>query len=244
MKLYEQGGLRPREISVEEFKRDMPFYKILNEREVHNGVHYKTGLNVDILRFDPQGSCAPGGLYFACEDILNFLTYGPWIREVILPEDAHVYLNPGIPVKWKADKIILGERREVTANTIIELLDQGATIDDDVNINLTKFAIATKSIKLLNRLSPGPGWWADVFIRLAIEVGDKNILYKVLELYADSVTSESDMCSCLALAEDRRDLFEEVLRAFYWNIKEISRHFHLFYPDILHRIKLTEILFK
>jgi hypothetical protein len=235
MKLYVQYE-KPREISVSEFKRDMPFYKVINQFEEHNGMHYKTGLNVDILPFDPSGSCNPGGLYFTCEDILSFLDYGPWLREVTIPEDAKVYRDPGDnETKWKADKIILGERREITANVIIELLDQGATVDDDVNLNLTRFAIRTKSVELLNKLSSGQPWWADVFIRLAINVGDKNTLCKVLELYADSVTSESDMCSCLALAEDRRDLFEEVLRAFYWNVEEIKGYFYHFYPDILYK---------
>lgn len=104
----------------------MKFYKILDETECHNGLQYKTGLNIDPIPFNPSGDCEPGGIYYAREDILYFLDYGPWIREVTLPDDARTYLNPRLPVKWKADKVILGERRRINDEVIEELLDEGA----------------------------------------------------------------------------------------------------------------------
>ena len=104
----------------------MNFYKITNEKENHNGLQYHDGLNVDILPFNPHGDCAKGGIYFAREDILAFLNFGPWIRQVTLPNDAEIYKNPGNPKKWKADKVILGKREKITVNIIKKLIKEGA----------------------------------------------------------------------------------------------------------------------
>ena len=108
----------------------MKYYKITNKDEKHNGMQYKTGLNVDILPFNPKGNCEPGGIYFSREDILAFLDYGCWIREVKLPKDAQVYENPDKPKKWKANKVILGCKYKITAKKIQQLIDEGANAND------------------------------------------------------------------------------------------------------------------
>ena len=46
-------------------------YRITNEEECHNGFKYQTGDNIDILEFNPNDTCQPGGLYFF--DIALFL---------------------------------------------------------------------------------------------------------------------------------------------------------------------------
>ena len=104
----------------------MNFYKITNESETHNGMQYKTGLNVDIQQFNPKGDCKSGGIYFSREDILAFMEYGKWIRKVTLPENAKVYENPGSPKKWKADKVILGRKYKITPKKIKQLIKEGA----------------------------------------------------------------------------------------------------------------------
>ncbi|MDD4081916.1 MAG: ankyrin repeat domain-containing protein [Sphaerochaetaceae bacterium] len=104
----------------------MNFYKILNKTENHYGLKYKSGLNIDPIEFNPYGTCEPGGIYFSREDILAFLDYGPWIRKVTLPEDAQVYENPGKIRKWKADKVILGERELITTTVVKRLIEEGA----------------------------------------------------------------------------------------------------------------------
>ena len=109
----------------------MKYYKITNKDEIHRGLQYKTGLNVDIQTFNPTGDCQDGGIYFAREDILSFLSYGLWIREVMLPKDARIYKNPGTPEKWKADKVILGQRRKITAEVVKELIAEGAKATED-----------------------------------------------------------------------------------------------------------------
>jgi hypothetical protein len=86
----------------------------MNAEENHNGLQYRTGLNVDSKQFYPSGNCLPGGIYFSDENnILFFCNRGPWIREVKIPKNAQVYENPGFPKKWKADRVILGRRRSL-----------------------------------------------------------------------------------------------------------------------------------
>ncbi len=106
------------------------FYKITNENETHHGLKYKTGLNKDPLPFNPHGDCEAGGIYYSdAKNIFHFLSYGPWIREVILPKDARVYKNPGIPLKWKADKVKLGPRKKwCSVEVLKQLVKEGADI--------------------------------------------------------------------------------------------------------------------
>jgi len=106
----------------------MNFYKITNKGENHNDLQYKTGLNVDVLPWNPEGDCEPGGIYFSREDILAFVDYGPWIRRVTIPSDVEIYENPREPKKWKAHKVILGERRKIDVNVVRDLLKQGANV--------------------------------------------------------------------------------------------------------------------
>jgi ankyrin repeat protein len=104
----------------------MRYYKITNPEENHFGLQYKDGLNVDLLPFNPSGDCEFGGIYFSREDILAFLGYGSWLREVTIPEGELIYENSGEPKKWKAHQVILGPRREINLNVIKELIEEGA----------------------------------------------------------------------------------------------------------------------
>jgi hypothetical protein len=121
----------------------MKYYKILNKEECHNGLQYKDGLNEDLLPFAEKGSCIAGGIYFASKDIFAFLNYGPWLREVTIPDDAKMIKDPGgSPEKFRANKVILGPRRRVDIDAIIELIDEGADIH--VNNDLA-FCLAVKN---------------------------------------------------------------------------------------------------
>ena len=131
----------------------MNFYKILNEEECHYGLQYKTGLNIDPIEFNPSGDCQPGGIYFAKENILAFLHVGHWIRKVTIPEDAQIYENPGEPKKWKADKIILGEREEINLKVIKRLIDEGANPKIGNNYPL-KWAATSGHIEIVKFLFP------------------------------------------------------------------------------------------
>ena len=100
------------------------FVKILHPDEVHHGLRFVDGLNVDPLPFQTSDECAPGGIYF-CEpehvfDWIHLYTKSgaqagaqagarqPWIRSVRLPPEARVQSESNH--KWKADRVILGPR--------------------------------------------------------------------------------------------------------------------------------------
>ena len=92
----------------------MKYYKLTKENENHHGFQYKDGLNTDILEFDPQGTCEPGGLYFSdAEHILeNLFLNHYYIREVTLPNNEEIYKDPS-SYKYKSHSIILGKRRDL-----------------------------------------------------------------------------------------------------------------------------------
>jgi len=106
----------------------MKYYKVLNINENHHGLQYKTGLNVDPLPFNPSGNCKHGGIYFSSEDILAYLSYGCWIREVTLPDNEEIYEEPVNPKKFKAHSVILGERRKINLEVIKELVNEGVNV--------------------------------------------------------------------------------------------------------------------
>jgi len=106
------------------------YYKITNEKEIHNDLQYHTGLITDPLSFNPSGDCLEGGIYFASKDIFAFIGCGPWIRGVILPEGEEIYTNPGTPVKYKAHVVILDERRLVTLKVIKELEERIVALEN------------------------------------------------------------------------------------------------------------------
>ena len=128
----------------------MKYWKITNQSEKHYDMQYRTGLNVDVLPFYPYGDCEPGGIYYSdTTHILAFLDTpsgpGKWIREVTLPEGDLAYENPGYPKKWKAHRVILGERKEITAEVIEELLDHGAKIHPGGDLALCHMAEAGRT---------------------------------------------------------------------------------------------------
>ena len=89
--------------------------KLTNKTEIHNGFQFVSGENVDTIEFNPEGECKKGGIYFT--DIDNFhiwLEYNDnvmkYCRRVVLPPDCKVYIEED---KFKADKIILGERVKI-----------------------------------------------------------------------------------------------------------------------------------
>jgi hypothetical protein len=87
------------------------YVKVLSNDLKHKGFQYKEGLNIDTIPFNPTGTCKPGGLYFtAMENVFNYLHYGSKIADVEIPSNAKVYFENN---KWKADKIILRDIRDL-----------------------------------------------------------------------------------------------------------------------------------
>ena len=97
-----------------DFKLTYPntkFYKLTNESECHHNFQFKDGLNVDILMFDPEGECEPGGLYFTeLNKISCWISYINimYIREVEICDDSIVKIEKN---KFKTDKFILKNRQ-------------------------------------------------------------------------------------------------------------------------------------
>ena len=95
-----------------EFKdtyRNIKFYKLTNELELHNGFHYVDGLNIDTQKFYPFNQCSSGGLYFTeLNKIGMWISYGDqnmtYIREVEILDDSLVHVENN---KFKANKFYL-----------------------------------------------------------------------------------------------------------------------------------------
>lgn len=112
-------------------------FKLCNEKCVHYGMHYKEGLNVDILPFNPKGQCQPGGLYyFTGKQILDYNAFVScdkqhWIFDVEIPDDAQVYHENW---KSKADKLILKNKRRFYICDIVTLFDPYMIANDYSNL--------------------------------------------------------------------------------------------------------------
>src|SRR5436853_7745479 len=93
----------------EQFKKHK-FVKLTSNPEIHNGFEFKTGYNIDTIKFNPKGSCNSGGIYFTdINKMAIWLNYGNgpmmYAREVTIPEDSQIYIEED---KYKIDKLILG----------------------------------------------------------------------------------------------------------------------------------------
>lgn len=115
------GYLFKKEMTGKRFNRYFPnllgrLIKLTDETENHNGMQFVTGENKDIKPFSPTTECG-GGIYFTYfMDLPLWLNYGgremKYFRYVSVPLDSRVSIE-GID-KFKADKIILSDRREIS----------------------------------------------------------------------------------------------------------------------------------
>jgi len=90
------------------------FYKFTNYEELHHGLQYNSGVNVDPIPFNPSGECSEGGMYFFEQSqLLHYPSYVQmrdvwWIREVILLPTSKVYKEQN---KYKTNTFFLKERK-------------------------------------------------------------------------------------------------------------------------------------
>lgn len=102
------------------------FFKLTNEHEIHHGFHYQNGMNIDILPFEWNGACCPGGLYF-CEgnDILNNMDiYSRFIREIFIPSHEVNILKDPSGDKWRSHSLFTSIRHDLSdIDTVKWMLD-------------------------------------------------------------------------------------------------------------------------
>lgn len=95
----------------EKYRPHTRFYKLTNEKEIHNNFTYKSGVNIDILPFNPTQSSRPGGMYFFSEpNLYKFMRYVAqpyYIREVSLDDLSLIYEDGD---NFKTNRFILGDR--------------------------------------------------------------------------------------------------------------------------------------
>jgi len=91
------------------------YIKLTNEKNIHNKLIFKDGLNIDNIPIS-SGECEPGGIYFTTFNNISFwLSYNRhkmyYIWDVVIPENSKVY---HYPTKSKAESIILSNCRRIS----------------------------------------------------------------------------------------------------------------------------------
>jgi hypothetical protein len=99
------------------------FYKITNYTENHNGFQYRDGLNIDTQPFGQDDFCANGLYFYDLQYLWRYRNMGVNVRKITLPHDA-VYLEEENydMKKYKANKVILGEKIEIGSDKFIKLV--------------------------------------------------------------------------------------------------------------------------
>jgi hypothetical protein len=142
-------------------------------------------LIVDPLPFNPSGTCEPGGIYFArINNIAGYITSkSRYLREVTIPEDAHVYLDPD-GEKWKANKVIIGARRDLKLVATWEyMLTAGMNLSpygDMVILDLIVHRGWVEVIKYLATRGVDPHAAGEWMLYIAIEHGQLEIVKYLL----------------------------------------------------------------
>ena len=115
---------------MEDLSQKKKFFKITNKQEKHYEFQYTDGLNILKEPFAETGTCVPGGLYFTdADNIFRFLNYGVHLREITLPRNDPNFKIVKDGDKWRANKIILGKRYNLSEKETFEyLVSNGADI--------------------------------------------------------------------------------------------------------------------
>jgi len=154
------------------------YFKITSHDECHHGYQYQNGLNVLDKPFAEEGSCVPGGLYFTTLEYLHeFYGYGVWIREIQIPEDAKMVKDPG-GHKWRADRIILGEKHSLFDVKSIQKLNL------EVDENYVNRASGEGRVEMLEWLKQSKFEMAYSHIAIDLASGDGHL--NVLEWWKNS----------------------------------------------------------
>lgn len=106
-------------------KQGLKFMKFINPLG-HKGLVYVDGHNKDHFRFQPNGECNRGGLYFAdTRHILAYASYGPKLCKVEIPPYAQVYSEED---KYKATDIIVKLNDAISVEKYVASLSKAELI--------------------------------------------------------------------------------------------------------------------
>ena len=164
------------------------YLKITNFEENHHGLQYHDGLNIDPVPFRQVGSCCPGGIYFTTQKyICKFIGIGVYVREVTIPEDAEMRMDPS-GGKWRASAVILGERRDLgEAGTWKWLVENGVDIhtDDDYALKYAAEYGHLELVKCLVGLGANINSQDGFALRYASDNGHLGVVKYLIEAGAD-----------------------------------------------------------
>jgi hypothetical protein len=217
------------------------YYKLTNELEIHNGVQYYDGLNVDILPFAENGSCCKGGLYFSDEtNILQFLDGMFWIREITIPDGEMIVKDPCInPPIWRSHSVVCGSRKSLTDfSTWVWMFEEG--IQTDPNDALRWSAenghlecLRMECLRLiLEKFSNFETYSINYALRWCAEKGQLIWLRMILEKfstfengsinYALRLSAEKGHFKCLQMILEKFSNFENgsINYALFWSAKK------------------------
>jgi hypothetical protein len=87
----------------------IPLLKFMYNDDIHYGMHYMTGHNLDILPFSTISDCSPGGLYVTTLNNywIFYHDYDDYARRVRIPDNALVHIEED---KIKCDEIYLEDK--------------------------------------------------------------------------------------------------------------------------------------
>ena len=168
------------------------YFKITNKKEKHHGYQYYNGLNILKSKFQPEGNCVPGGLYFSDgEHICDFLEFGIYIRQVTLPEDKKKFKMVKIgDTKWRANQIILGKRRDlrkVSTWKYLQLIK--INLHDHID-NIVEFAIKYKKPKILRYMLVN-SFTCLVMMTICSKIYDKVTFYLIKKIFKKKIPNET-----------------------------------------------------
>lgn len=185
----------------EKYGTNMRFYKLTNSKETHNNLVYKSGVNIDILPFNPTPNCRPGGMYFFSEpNLYKFMRYVAqpyYIREVSFDELSMIYEDGD---NFKTNRFILGDRfdwREYfnsRPDLVYEAVKYSAnsiSYVDDQTEKLCLLAVNGDAFSIQDIINP-----SDEVIRTAIKKNAHAILHRkdlTEDMYMEAIRNKPEI---------------------------------------------------
>lgn len=197
------------------------YFKITNENEKHRGLQYQDGIVEDILPFNnSQESCCPGGIYFSDKDnILNFIDYGQWIRQVEIPEDAKWMRDPEGD-KFRASKLFFHPRKELlNIDTLKWLIENGVNIQGDDNAILRR-VVGNGNLEILKFLFENG---VDIRKRNALIFAARRDFLNIVKFITEN-TEVVQEHKDIALSEAASFGYLEIVKYLLENGAEINAH--------------------